>query len=85
MKPLFKKITHFAVVVKDLNTVVSNYTNKYGIGPWSIYECGPKNISDMRVNGKKIDCSFNLAICYLGNTSIEAALLATTKLVISYV
>ncbi len=38
MEPLFKKVLQIAMVVKDCDAAVKVWADKYGIGPWNIYD-----------------------------------------------
>ncbi len=71
MEPVFKDITHIGIVVDDIEKTVKNYALKYGIGPWSVYDCGPENIKDMAVRGKNVSSRFRIADCRLGDTGLE--------------
>lgn len=71
MEPVFKKINHIAIVVKNVEETVKNYSDRYGIGPWSIWEYGPGNVSEMQVNGIKTEYRFKVAICNIADTGIE--------------
>jgi catechol 2,3-dioxygenase-like lactoylglutathione lyase family enzyme len=71
LQPVFESITHIGIVVKDIKETVKNYSLKYGIGPWSIYDCDSSNVEAMNVDGKKEDYTFRSARCLLGETGLE--------------
>lgn len=71
MKPIFESIAHIGIVVKNLDDTLSNYSEKYGIGPWSIYNCDFNNVKDMAVYKKNINYRFKFAYCKLGETAFE--------------
>ena len=71
MQQIFKKIAHVGVVVKDLYETLANYTEKYGIGPWSVYNCNPDNVGELLTGGEKKRSSFLLAVCFLDDLGIE--------------
>lgn|GEM_PF-2986327 len=37
-KPVFKSINSIGIVVKDIDKTVKSYVDKFGIGPFKIYE-----------------------------------------------
>ena len=69
--PIFKSIDHIGIVVRDVEKTAANYADKFGIGPWTFYVCGPDNILDMKIKEKKSQYSFKIALVYLGETGIE--------------
>ncbi|MHB8277959.1 MAG: VOC family protein, partial [Candidatus Humimicrobiaceae bacterium] len=71
MKTVFKSINNVGIVVKDVDKVVKNFADKYGLGPWSIEEMGPENVSDMRIEGKKTDYRIRVASCSFGDVKLE--------------
>src|SRR5665647_3983176 len=71
VNPIFKSIDHIGIVVRDVEKIAANYADKFGIGPWTFYECGSDNIMDMKVKEKKCQYSFKIALVYLGETGIE--------------
>ena len=71
METIFKSINNIGIAVKDVNEVVKIFTDKYGLGPWSIENIGPENVSDMRIEGKKTDYRIRIASCRFGNVKFE--------------
>ncbi len=71
MRKMFQKIAHIGLVVNDVQQTAANYVEKYGIGPWSIYDCNPDNIQELEVYGQKRKSRFLLAACFLDDIGIE--------------
>ena len=71
MKAIFKSINNVGIVVKDVDEVVKSFADKYGLGPWSIEDIGPENVSDMRVEGEKADYRIRVASCSLRDIKLE--------------
>lgn len=71
MKPVFTNLLQVGVVVKNLDETVKTYTDKYGIGPWKIYEFNKDTVADMSVGGKRMDYAMKLALANIGNVQWE--------------
>jgi catechol 2,3-dioxygenase-like lactoylglutathione lyase family enzyme len=71
LNPVFENINYIGIVVKDLEETIDNYSSKYAIGPWSIYDCDSSNVKDMNVGGRKVDYSFRSAHCSIGKAGYE--------------
>lgn len=71
MEPLFKKVLQIAMVVKDCDAAVKVWADKYGIGPWNIYEFNPDTVKDMIIRGEKVDYAMRLALCDIGGVQWE--------------
>jgi len=71
MKPIFKKVMQIAIAVKDLDKALRIYADDYGIGPWSVYNWTPNTVKDMIRNDKRLDHSYRLATCSIGDMEIE--------------
>ncbi|WP_225073628.1 VOC family protein [Desulfuromonas sp. CSMB_57] len=70
-KPLFSKVLQIAMVVKDCDAAVRIWADKYGIGPWKIYEFNPDTVQDMIIRGEKVDYAMRLALCDIGGVQWE--------------
>ena len=70
-KPLFTKVLQVAMVVKSVDETVRTYYDKYGIGPWNIYEFNPENVEDMKLNGIRADYKMRIGLATIGETRIE--------------
>ncbi len=68
--PLVTGVLQVAVVVKDLDQAVRNYTDNFGIGPWSIYTIR-KSQRDMVVNDEPTEYSFRMALGKIGQINWE--------------
>jgi catechol 2,3-dioxygenase-like lactoylglutathione lyase family enzyme len=71
LNTVFKSINNIGIVVKDVDEVVKNFADNYGLGPWSIEDMGPENIKDMRIEGKKTDYRIRVAACNFGDVKFE--------------
>jgi len=64
-------INHVCVVTRDLDRLVHVYWEKYGIGPWSVYEFDSDNVRDMRSRGEPVAWSWRLAVAQVGQVQWE--------------
>ena len=71
MKPMFNKVLQVAMVVKNCDEAVKLWADKYGVGPWKIYEFNPDTVSDMIIRGEKVDYAMRLALCDIGGVQWE--------------
>lgn len=60
-----------ALVVRDIDKALEEYTNRMGIGPWWVSLYGPPKLTDMRIRGEEIPYSMKLAIAWTGSTMWE--------------
>ncbi|UCB45222.1 MAG: VOC family protein, partial [Spirochaetota bacterium] len=71
-KPFFKKPTQVAIAVKDMNSIVKNYYDKYGIGPWVILKYYYPKQKDMYYYGKEENnLKYSVAVAMLGDMQYE--------------
>ncbi len=70
-KPIFNGILQVAVVVNDCDATARVYWEKYGIGPWAIYEFNPDTVSNMILDDKKEGYSMRLALTDVGGVQWE--------------
>ncbi len=71
MEPLFKKVLQVAMVVKNCDEAVKLWADKYGVGPWKIYEFNSDTVSNMIIRGEKVDYAMRLALCDIGGVQWE--------------
>ncbi|WP_218775537.1 VOC family protein [Oceanobacillus senegalensis] len=71
MKPLFTGVLQVGVVVKDVNETLKTYADKYGIGPWKVYEFNKDTVADMSIGGKRVDYAMRLALADVGDVQWE--------------
>ena len=64
-------VAQIALVVNDLDQIVENYWQTFGIGPWEFYTYQRPLLSLIRYYGQDIDHSFRIALSYFGPTRIE--------------
>jgi methylmalonyl-CoA/ethylmalonyl-CoA epimerase len=60
-----------ALVVRNIDRALEEYTNRMGIGPWWVRLYAPPQLTDMRIRGKEIPYSMKLAIAWTGSTMWE--------------
>ena len=65
------EVQQVAIVVKDIDSALDEYSNRLGIGPWWVCFYGPPRLTDMRIRGESIPYSFKAAMAKTGNTLWE--------------
>lgn len=60
-----------ALVVSNLDQVVENYWNYFGIGPWQFYTYDREILSDQSYRGNPSDYQIRLALCNAGSMRLE--------------
>lgn len=72
IKSVFTGIDHISFTVKSIDETVKIYSDRYGIGPWKIWEIGPDiDDIDMIVGGKRIDYKIRVAMASIGTILFE--------------
>lgn len=71
MRSGLQGIDQVAVVVRDLDAAMLHYTEKIGIGPWSVYTYGPDLLHTMTYRGEKRPYVMKLALAFSGPTMYE--------------
>ena len=71
MKPIFKNITEVGIVVKSVSETIRTYVDKYGIGPWEIWELNSTKIKNLIVNGKNSAFKLRRAAHNFGGVTME--------------
>ena len=66
-----KGIDQVAVVVRDLDAAMHEYTEKIGIGPWDVYTYGPHRMHTMTYRGEQRPYVMKLALAFSGPTMYE--------------
>lgn len=64
-------ICQIAQVVTDLDTAMKHLWEDFGIGPWDIYEYGPKTVKNSMYRGKPNVQRYKLAVCWVGPVQYE--------------
>ncbi len=65
------EVQQVALVVRDLDKALEEYTGRLGIGPWWVSFYGPPKLTDMRIRGEEIPYSMKLALAWTGKTMWE--------------
>ena len=64
-------VQQVALVVRDLEATIEEYTNRLGIGPWRVTFFGPPRLTDMRIRGESVPYSMKVAVAQTGGTMWE--------------
>ena len=65
------EVQQVALVVRDIDKALEEYTRLLGIGPWWVSVYGPPKLTGMRIRGKTIPYSMKLALAWTGTTMWE--------------
>jgi methylmalonyl-CoA/ethylmalonyl-CoA epimerase len=65
------RVAQVAMVVRDLDAVVRDYWDRFGIGPWQIYTFGPAMLSEMVYRGRSQPYQMRLALAMTENVQLE--------------
>ena len=68
---IISDVQQVALVVRDLDKTMAEYTERLGIGPWWVTLYGPPRLTEMRIRGVEVPYSMKLAIAWTGNTMWE--------------
>ena len=70
-EPVFADTAQVALVVRDLQASMKTYVERYGIGPWEIYEFNPDTVENMKAHGESVESSWRLALARVGGVMWE--------------
>jgi len=70
-EPVFADTVQVALVVRDVRASMKTYVERYGVGPWEIYEFNPHTVEDMKVRGEPAESSWRLALARVGGVMWE--------------
>jgi methylmalonyl-CoA/ethylmalonyl-CoA epimerase len=65
---VFTGINHICVATSDLDRAVRTWSDRYGVGPWSVYRYDRSNMSAV-VDGRPTDFAMRVALAQLSPTS----------------
>jgi catechol 2,3-dioxygenase-like lactoylglutathione lyase family enzyme len=65
---VFTGINHICVVTTDLDRAVRTWSDRYGVGPWSLYTKDSSNMSAV-VEGEPTDFAMRVALAPVSTTS----------------
>ena len=68
---LISGVQQVAIVVRDLDAALAEYSERLGIGPWWVSLYGPPRLTGMRIRGVETPYSMKLAIAWTGDTMWE--------------
>jgi glyoxalase/bleomycin resistance protein/dioxygenase superfamily protein len=69
--PVFTDTLQVALVVRDLQASMKTYVERYGIGPWEIYEFNPDTVENLWAHGEPLESSWRLALARVGGVMWE--------------
>jgi hypothetical protein len=64
VKPFFTGINHICVVTHDIDRAVRMWSDRYGVGPWSLWTKDASNMTAV-VDGEPTDFAMRVALCQL--------------------
>lgn len=64
-------VQQVALVVRDIDAALREYTTRLGIGPWWVKVYAPPELRNMRVRGVETSYSMKLALAWTGATMWE--------------
>jgi len=70
-EPAFTQVMQIGIVVPDIRATARAWEEGYGIGPWSFFELGPGDCTDVRVNGEPAEWSARAATVMVGPVMLE--------------
>ena len=70
-EPIFNRVDQVAVVVRDLDAAVAEYTRCLGVGPWWVGTYAPPKLTDMWIRGEAVAYSMRIALAWTGETLWE--------------
>ena len=70
-EPVFTETLQVCVVVSDIEEAMRTYVERFGIGPWDIYEFNPDTVSEMHEGGEPVERSWRLALSTVGGVQWE--------------
>jgi methylmalonyl-CoA/ethylmalonyl-CoA epimerase len=65
--PLFTGINHICIVTNDVDRSVRVWSDRYGVGPWSLYTKDASNMSAV-VDGTPTEFAMRVALCGVSPT-----------------
>jgi hypothetical protein len=68
---MFTETLQIGIVVRDLDEAMRLHVERYGIGPWSIFEMGPSNVDDMTKDGEPEQYAMRTAVTMVGSVQWE--------------
>jgi catechol 2,3-dioxygenase-like lactoylglutathione lyase family enzyme len=70
-EPVFTETLQVCVVVPDIEEAMRTYVERFGIGPWDVYEFNPDTVSGMHEAGEPVGRSWRLALSTVGGVQWE--------------
>ena len=64
-------VTQLGFVVKDLDSAVKHYYEKFGIEDWHFYTYKKPMVTEMNYKGKPTDYTMRIALSYFGPNRVE--------------
>lgn len=70
-EPELTETGQIGMVVRDLDATIRRYVEDFGIGPWTIFEVGPENASNLMHEGKPLEGRCRSAAAMVGSVMWE--------------
>lgn len=70
-EPVFTETLQLSIVVRDLEATMKTYVERYGIGPWELYEFNPATVSEQTRDGEPSEYAIRLAVTMVGSVQWE--------------
>jgi methylmalonyl-CoA/ethylmalonyl-CoA epimerase len=70
-EPVFIETMQIGIVVPDLDAAIRSYEDRYGIGPWSVFEVDPAMAKDVQVHGRPAEYRCRAATTTVGQVMWE--------------
>lgn len=64
-------VAQVALVVRDLDRIVEQWWELFGVGPWHFYTYGQPLVKRMSYRGKPVEYSMRVALAWIGPLRIE--------------
>jgi hypothetical protein len=70
-KPVFTETLQISIAVRDLEATMKSYVERYGIGPWEIYEFNPDTVAQMSRDESAAEYAIRIAVTTVGSVQWE--------------
>lgn len=69
--PVFTQTLQVGIVVRDLDRAMKTYYERYGIGPWEIYEMNPDTVSALEKDERPAAHAMRVGLAMVGEVQWE--------------
>jgi methylmalonyl-CoA/ethylmalonyl-CoA epimerase len=67
----FVQTLQIGIVVRDLDRAMETYHDRYGIGPWEVFDMGPETVADLEKDERPVDHVMRVATAMVGEVQWE--------------